>query len=94
MKKKTKKSKPAISPLGKASIKMRKQLMAQLKGVDANILISIVRQGERQVSGLAQRLSDDGDWSDTYNRNTWYKTWGKSDLADLPASAEVIDSDE
>jgi len=67
--KKTKKGK-----LPKAYKAMRKDLMKTLQGVDTNILISVVQQPQRP--GDADFFSD---WPDTYNRDSWYKTWAKAE---------------
>lgn len=78
-------SKTRTAVLGKSYSKMRGELMKRLEGVDANILISVVTQDGQ---GIAGRASPDffSDWPDNYNRDHWYKTWGKAELADsLPA---------
>ena len=64
--------------------------MKRLEGVDANILISVVTQGDQ---GIADRAPADffSDWPDNYNRDHWYKTWGKAEFA---ASLPVTDRPE
>ena len=79
MKRKGKSAKRRAAAFGKSYANMRSALMKQLKGVDANILVSVVKQGEGRLADTADFFSD---WPDSYNRGTWYKTWGKAELAD------------
>jgi hypothetical protein len=86
MKKKAEARKHGGAIFRKSYVKLRKQLMKRLKGLDANILVSVVRQGEGRIRGLPADFFS--DWPDTYNRDSWYKTWAKAELADLPIIEE------
>lgn len=61
---------------GKAYQGLRKDLMKRLKGVDATILVQVIKLGK---GGGTDFFSD---WPDTYNRDTWYKTWAKAEAVD------------
>lgn len=88
MKKKTDKNKLGRAVVRQPSIQLRKQLMKRLKGLDANILVSVVRQGERGVKSFPVDFYS--DWPDTYNRDSWYKTWAKAELADIAPTLQAI----
>jgi hypothetical protein len=55
---------------------LRKDLMKRLKGVDATILVQVVQLGKTPGTDFFS------DWGDSYNRDTWYKTWGKAEAVD------------
>ncbi|BBY66860.1 hypothetical protein [Mycolicibacterium helvum] len=57
--------------LGPAYRQLREQLMKRLAGTDAAILINVVHEHQPDA---AERLVS--DWPDSFNRNSWYKTWG------------------
>jgi len=61
-------------PFGETYRKMRQQIMERIRGIDANVLISVVSQHSALMP--PQFFSD---WPDTFNRDTWYKTWGKAE---------------
>jgi len=70
---------------GRAYAKLREQLMHRLGDVDAQILVSIVslRPGKAPRGGAKDFFSD---WPDSYNRDSWYKTWGKGGgIAEVPS---------
>lgn len=62
--------------------KLRAELMERLNGVDANVLIQVVSQGAGAIPAVPPQFFS--DWPDTYNRETWYKTWAKAEFAELP----------
>ena len=62
--------------------RLRAGLMERLGEVDSQVLVSIVSQ---HPDGIARKRPEFfSDWPDSYNRNTWYKTWAKAENLGMP----------
>lgn len=58
---------------------LRDKLMERIEGIDGDILISVVSQRPGHAPDTPRQYFS--DWPDTYNRDTWYKTWAKGEFA-------------
>jgi hypothetical protein len=71
---------------------LREGLMKRIGNVDSQVLISVASLDPARLSGkiVGRQKQFFSDWPDTYNRDTWYKTWAKAEnFASLPPEAIV-----
>jgi hypothetical protein len=64
--------------LGPAYMRLREGLMERLGDVNTQTLISVVSLRPGEAPRLPDREVFD-EWPDSFSRDTWYKTWAKSE---------------